>query len=68
MKFTRKDVSVLLEGLAPNRDLVAHYSSYFAGSLFVFTSGVWYDQYSPGRRLCEDGAGQPYAEDSWSCW
>jgi hypothetical protein len=64
MNFTRKDVSVLLDGVAASRDLVAHQSSYFAGALFVFSSGIWVEQGGFGRCLCEDSWAPPVTEDS----
>jgi Mor family transcriptional regulator len=59
MKFTRKNVSALLEGVVPLRDVVAHQASYFGGTPHYFSSGVWINWYS-GLRLCEDAS---YSED-----
>jgi hypothetical protein len=64
MKFTRKDVSALLDGLAPSRDLVPHLSSFFAGGLFIWACGAWTEFSFPNRRLCEDlPTGPPWPED-----
>lgn len=68
MRYTRKDVSELLETVNGGPDVkgFATTSNIAGNTMVLVASGpgtVWQNVYNPSHRICEDGTTQPYSED-----
>jgi hypothetical protein len=72
MRYTRKDVSELLESVNGGPDVNGFATtSNMAGTTYVLVASgpgtAWQDINNPAHRVCEDGTTQGYTEDGYTC-
>jgi hypothetical protein len=68
MRYTRKNISELLETVSGSPDVTGFATtSAMLGSTYVMVASAggtaWQDMYNPSHRICEDGT-TPTAEDA----
>ncbi|RYZ42082.1 MAG: hypothetical protein EOO71_09315 [Myxococcaceae bacterium] len=67
MRYTRKNISELLDTVQGSPDVMGFWTSTFGGYTFTMTPSaggtIWQDVSYPGHKVCEDG-GQVIAEDA----
>ncbi|NPC69521.1 hypothetical protein HPP05_07150 [Corallococcus exiguus] len=65
MRYTRKNISELLDTVQGNPDVMGFWTSNFAGSAFTLVPSpggmIWQDVYAPSHQICEDGI--PYGTE-----
>ncbi|RKH15058.1 hypothetical protein D7V97_01160 [Corallococcus sp. CA053C] len=69
MRYTRKDVSELLEQVNGGPDVAGFATSNFSSTTYTLVASgpgtVWQDLYNSAHRVCsEDGATSPYEDCS----
>ncbi|RKH16683.1 hypothetical protein D7Y13_13485 [Corallococcus praedator] len=67
MRYTRKDVSELLETVNGGPDVMGFSTSNFSSTTYTLVASgpgtVWQDLFNPAHRVCsEDGATSPYED------
>ncbi|RYZ43757.1 MAG: hypothetical protein EOO71_02025 [Myxococcaceae bacterium] len=65
MRYTRKNISELLDTVQGSPDLMGFWTSYFGGSDFTLVPSpggmIWQDVRSPSHQVCEDSI--PYGTE-----